>query len=47
MEWTEEEDTRLRNEYTQGKKIDEPAKIFQRNQGAIRSRLKKLESVMK
>jgi len=41
MNWTEEEDIRLRNEYAQGKKISELTKIFQRKLNAIRSRLKK------
>jgi hypothetical protein len=40
--WTEEEDIRLRDGYTQGKIINELAKIFQRKPGAIRSRLRKL-----
>ena len=40
--WTEEEDTRLRNEYTQGRTANELAKSFQRKPSAIRSRLRKL-----
>lgn len=40
--WTEEKDIRLRNEYAQGKTINELAEIFQRKPSAIRSRLQKL-----
>ena len=40
--WTEEEDIRLRNEYTQGRTANELAKSFQRKPSAIRSRLRKL-----
>lgn len=40
--WTKDEDIRLRNEYTQGKTINELTLIFQREPGAIRSRLQKL-----
>ena len=42
MKWTKEEDDLLRNEFLQGKTIDELAKIFQRKPSAIRSRLQKL-----
>lgn len=41
--WTEKEDVHLKNEFNQGKTINELAKIFQRKPGAIRSRLQKLE----
>lgn len=40
--WTEEDDARLASEYNQGKRVDELAKMFGRNSGAIRSRLRKL-----
>ena len=40
--WTEEEDIRLRNEYIQGKTVNELARSFQRKPSAIRSRLRKL-----
>lgn len=40
--WTEKDNARLANEYTQGKTIKELAKIFQRKPSAIRSRLQKL-----
>ena len=40
--WTEEEDTRLRNEHAQGRTVNELARSFQRKPSAIRSRLRKL-----
>ena len=40
--WTDNEDIHLKNEFNQGKKINELADIFQRKPGAIRSRLQKL-----
>ena len=40
--WTKEEDASLRDEYLQGKTIDELAEKFQRKPSAIRSRLQKL-----
>lgn len=40
--WSESEDSRLKNEYIQGKTIGELADIFQRKPNAIRSRLRKL-----
>lgn len=40
--WTEKEDVHLKNEFNQGKTINELTDIFQRKPGAIRSRLKKL-----
>ena len=40
--WTEEEEQDLLSNYKQGKTISELIEIFQRNEGAIRSRLKKL-----
>lgn len=39
--WTEEEDNQLDEEYSSGMKISEIAKIHDRTNGAIRSRLKK------
>ena len=41
--WTKEEDRRLIHEQEEGKTIREMAEIHKRTQGAIRSRLKKLE----
>jgi len=40
--WTENGDIHLKNEFNQGKTINELANIFQRKPGAIRSRLQKL-----
>lgn len=40
--WTEDEDTHLKDEYTQDKTVKELADIFQRKPNAIRSRLQKL-----
>jgi len=40
--WTEEEERALLYLYKQGKKVSELIDIFQRNAGAIRSRLEKL-----
>lgn len=40
--WTDDEDARLKNEYSKGKTISELVNIFQRKPGAIHSRLKKL-----
>ena len=40
--WTDEEDERLRAEFRSGKRVKELAGIFQRQPGAIRSRLDKL-----
>ena len=40
--WTEEDDNRLRMLYYEGKNVKELMFLFDRNQGAIRSRLKKL-----
>jgi hypothetical protein len=40
--WTQEEDARLKNQYVQGRTIDELADIFQRKPSAVRSRLQKL-----
>lgn len=40
--WTEEEEARLRKERAQGKTVEDLAKLFQRQPGAIRSRLTKL-----
>ena len=40
--WTEEENIFLKNEFNNGKTIDELSKIFQRKPGAITARLKKI-----
>jgi len=40
--WSEDDDNRLRSEHSKGKEISQLADIFQRNEGAIHSRLKKL-----
>jgi hypothetical protein len=40
--WSKDEDDRLKNEYIQGKDILELANTFQREVGAIRSRLQKM-----
>jgi ATP-dependent DNA helicase RecQ len=42
MKWTEKEDTELKKEYETGKSTKEIAKIFGRNGGSIRSRLRKI-----
>ncbi|MEK0179666.1 MAG: hypothetical protein EAZ98_23955 [Oscillatoriales cyanobacterium] len=42
VKWSREEDEKLKNEYASGQKIGELAKKFQRQSGAIRSRLRKL-----
>jgi hypothetical protein len=41
--WTEEDDNRLELHYCEGKTTAELSKIFGRNNGAINSRIKKLE----
>jgi len=41
--WTTEDDNKLELLFCQGKKIKELAQIFERNEGAISSRIKKLE----
>lgn len=41
--WTAEDDEKLEFLFCEGKKVKELAQIFARNQGAIRSRIKKLE----
>ena len=40
--WTEDDDIRLKQLYAEGKNAEELGKIFERNESAIRSRLKKL-----
>lgn len=40
--WSEEEDESLQEKYSEGMNVTELAKYFQRQKGAIRSRLKKL-----
>lgn len=42
VKWTPEEDEKLKNTYAKGQQIGELAKKFQRQSGAIRSRLQKL-----
>jgi hypothetical protein len=42
VKWSREEDEKLKNEYASGQQIGELAKKFQRQSGAIRSRLRKL-----
>lgn len=42
VKWSREEDEKLKNEYASGQQIGELAKKFQRQSGAIRSRLQKL-----
>lgn len=39
--WTEDDNVRLKQLYAEGKSIEELVKIFERNEGAIRSRLRK------
>ena len=41
--WTIEDDNKLELFFCQGKKVKELAQIFERNEGAISSRIKKLE----
>ena len=41
--WTKEDDERLTALYEEGKTVKELMEIFQRNRGAIRSRLRKLK----
>lgn len=41
--WTEEDDLKLTELFCEGKKAKELSEIFQRNVGAINSRIKKLE----
>ena len=41
--WTTEDDNNLELLFCQGKKIKELAQIFERNKGAISSRIKKLD----
>ena len=41
-EWTGEEDIRLRERFTEGFSVTELARVFQRQESAIRSRLSKL-----
>lgn len=43
MPWREEDDEKLRQLYQEGKSTNELAEIFERNKGAIRSRIRKLE----
>ena len=40
--WTEEDDNRLKQLYAEGRSVAELMEIFERNRGAIRSRLKKV-----
>lgn len=41
--WTAESDEKLERFFCEGKSINEMSKVFERNEGAIRSRIKKLE----
>ena len=41
--WTDEDDSRLELLFCEGKSVTELSKLFERNSGAIRSRIKKLE----
>ena len=41
--WSSEEDELLKQEYKKGKSVKELAELLKRNQGAIRSRLRKLK----
>lgn len=43
LPWTNEDDNKLELLFCEGKKVKELAEIFKRNEGAIRSRIKKLE----
>lgn len=43
LPWTKEDDNRLELLFCQGKKIEELALIFERNEGAIKARIKKLK----
>ncbi|WP_077402832.1 hypothetical protein [Cellulophaga omnivescoria] len=43
MKWTKDDDNKLESLFCQGKSIKELCEIFERNNGAIRSRIKKLE----
>jgi|SRR5690554_1780569 len=43
MPWTEEDDERLELLYCEGKSVKELSSMFERKEGAIRSRIKKLE----
>lgn len=43
MPWTQEDDDKLERLFCEGKTTKELSGIFQRKQGAIRSRVKKLE----
>ena len=40
--WTKEEDQKLIELYSKGETIEELCKVFARNKGAIKSRIKKL-----
>ena len=42
VQWTEDEDKKLIELYSKGDTIEELCKIFERNEGAIKSRIKKL-----
>jgi len=43
MPWTQEDDSKLEILFCEGKPIKELAQVFGRNEGAINSRIKKLE----
>lgn len=42
VQWTKEEDQKLIELYSKGETIEELCKIFARNKGAIKSRIKKI-----
>ena len=43
MPWSEDDDEKLESLFCEGKSVKELASIFERKEGAIRSRIKKLE----
>ncbi len=47
LPWTNEDDEKLEILFYAGKKVKELSEIFERNEGAIKSRIKKLELVEK
>lgn len=42
VQWTEDEDKKLIELHAMGKTIEELCKIFERNEGSIKSRIKKI-----
>ena len=43
LPWTESDDEKLEMFYVAGKQVKEMCRVFERNEGAIRSRIKKLQ----